>query len=97
MLYTIGMEHSPTHPRDRHRLGADAVARDAAGGWEVATSLRYSELSYKDEATSAYDRAFAHVSTHFLPFLLRAGRPEKATRTRGCHSRASAGLSLTSQ
>ena len=56
-----------------------------------------SELSYKDEAASAYDRAFAHVSTHFLPFLLRAGRPEKATRTRGCHSRASAGLSLTSQ
>jgi ubiquinone/menaquinone biosynthesis C-methylase UbiE len=33
-----------------------------------------SELSYKDEAASAYDRAFAHVSTHFLPFLLRAAR-----------------------
>ena len=41
-----------------------------------------SELSYKDEAASAYDRAFVHVSTHFLPFLLRAGRLEKATRTR---------------
>jgi len=41
-----------------------------------------SELSYKDEAASVYDRAFAHVSTHFLPFLLRAGRLEKATRTR---------------
>ena len=35
-----------------------------------------SELSYKDEAASAYDRAFAHVSTHFLPFLLRAARLE---------------------
>jgi ubiquinone/menaquinone biosynthesis C-methylase UbiE len=33
-----------------------------------------SELVYKDEAASAYDRAFAHVSTHFLPFLLRAAR-----------------------
>jgi hypothetical protein len=41
-----------------------------------------SELSYKDEAASAYDRAFVHVSTHFLPFLLRAGRLEKATRIR---------------
>ena len=33
-----------------------------------------SELAYKDEAASAYDRAFAHVSTHFLPFLLKAAR-----------------------
>ena len=41
-----------------------------------------SELSYKDEAASAYDRAFVHVSTHFLPFLLRVSRLEKATRTR---------------
>jgi ubiquinone/menaquinone biosynthesis C-methylase UbiE len=32
------------------------------------------ELVYKDEAASAYDRAFAHVSRHFLPFLLKAGR-----------------------
>jgi hypothetical protein len=30
-----------------------------------------SELSYKDETASAYDRAFAHVSTHFL--LVQAG------------------------
>ena len=27
-----------------------------------------SELSYNDEAASTYDQAFAHVSTHFLPF-----------------------------
>jgi SAM-dependent methyltransferase len=33
-----------------------------------------SELAYKDEAASAYDRAFAHVTTHFLPFLLEAAR-----------------------
>ena len=39
-----------------------------------------SELSYKDEAASAYDRAFAHVSAHFLPFLLRAGRLEPGER-----------------
>lgn len=39
-----------------------------------------SELSFKDEAASAYDRAFAHVSTHFLPFLLQAARLEPAQR-----------------
>lgn len=33
-----------------------------------------SELVYQDEAASAYDRAVAHVSTHFLPCLLRAAR-----------------------
>ena len=33
-----------------------------------------SELAYKDEAANAYDRAFARVSTHFLPFLLKAAR-----------------------
>ena len=33
-----------------------------------------SELSFNDEAATAYDRAVAHVSAHFLPFLLRAGR-----------------------
>jgi ubiquinone/menaquinone biosynthesis C-methylase UbiE len=39
-----------------------------------------SELSYKDEAASAYDQAVAHVSTHFLPFLLRAARLEPGQR-----------------
>jgi ubiquinone/menaquinone biosynthesis C-methylase UbiE len=39
-----------------------------------------SELSYKDEAAGAYDRAFAHVSTHFIPFLLRAARLEPGQR-----------------
>jgi hypothetical protein len=53
-----------------------------------------SELSYKDDA---YDRAFVHVSTHFLRFLLRAGRLEKGHPDPDCHSRDSAGLSLTSQ
>ena len=33
-----------------------------------------SELEYKDEAASAYDRAVAHVSTHFVTFLVRAAR-----------------------
>src|SRR5246127_4412106 len=30
------------------------------------------ELAFKDEAASEYDRAFAHVTAHFMPFLLRA-------------------------
>lgn len=30
------------------------------------------ELAYRDEAAAEYDRAFAHVSSHFLPFLLSA-------------------------
>lgn len=32
------------------------------------------ELAYRDEAANAYDRAFARVSAHFLPFLLSAAR-----------------------
>ena len=30
------------------------------------------ELTYKKEAAAGYDRAFAHVTTHFVPFLLHA-------------------------
>src|SRR5579872_1455872 len=30
------------------------------------------ELTYKDQAAAGYDRAFARVTTHFIPFLLRA-------------------------
>jgi len=29
------------------------------------------ELVFKDEAAAEYDRAFAHVTAHFMPFLLR--------------------------
>ena len=32
------------------------------------------ELTYKDEAAARYDQAFARVSRHFVPFLLRAAR-----------------------
>ncbi len=32
------------------------------------------ELAFKDEAAAEYDRAFAHVTTHFMPFLMRAAR-----------------------
>jgi len=32
------------------------------------------ELTYKDVAAAGYDRAFARVTTHFVPFLLRAAR-----------------------
>src|SRR5262249_53806167 len=30
------------------------------------------ELTYKNEAAAGYNRAFAHIGTHFVPFLLRA-------------------------
>src|SRR6516162_2522417 len=30
------------------------------------------ELTFKDEAAAEYDRAFAHVTADFMPFLLRA-------------------------
>jgi len=29
-------------------------------------------LVFKDQAAAEYDRAFAHVTAHFMPFLLRA-------------------------
>ena len=32
------------------------------------------ELAFRAEAAAEYDRAFAHVSSHFLPFVLRAAR-----------------------
>jgi ubiquinone/menaquinone biosynthesis C-methylase UbiE len=30
------------------------------------------ELTFKNEAAAEYDRAFAHVTAHFMPYLLRA-------------------------
>jgi ubiquinone/menaquinone biosynthesis C-methylase UbiE len=39
-----------------------------------------SELPFKDEAATAYDQAVAHVSAHFLPFLLRAACLEPGQR-----------------
>jgi ubiquinone/menaquinone biosynthesis C-methylase UbiE len=32
------------------------------------------ELSFKDEAAAEYDRAFAHVTMHFMPFLLHTAQ-----------------------
>jgi SAM-dependent methyltransferase len=32
------------------------------------------DLDFRAEAAAEYDRAFAHVSSHFLPFVLRAAR-----------------------
>jgi len=32
------------------------------------------ELAFRDEAAAEYDRAFAHVTAHFMPFLLQAAR-----------------------
>jgi ubiquinone/menaquinone biosynthesis C-methylase UbiE len=32
------------------------------------------ELAFKDAAAAEYDHAFAHVTAHFMPFLIRAAR-----------------------
>jgi ubiquinone/menaquinone biosynthesis C-methylase UbiE len=32
------------------------------------------ELAFRDAAAAEYDRAFAHVTAHFMPFLLRAAQ-----------------------
>jgi ubiquinone/menaquinone biosynthesis C-methylase UbiE len=32
------------------------------------------ELAFKNEAATEYDRAFAHVAAHFMPFLLRSAQ-----------------------
>jgi ubiquinone/menaquinone biosynthesis C-methylase UbiE len=32
------------------------------------------ELTFRAEAAAEYDRAFAHVTSHFVPFVLRAAR-----------------------
>src|SRR5215471_18663771 len=38
----------------------------------LSCGLMAEELTYKTEAAAGYDRAFAHITTHFVPFLLRA-------------------------
>src|SRR5579863_2195716 len=38
------------------------------------------DVLYLDEAATEYDRAFAHVSEHFLPFLLRAAHLSPGAR-----------------
>jgi hypothetical protein len=92
-FYVSGMEHSltstvgsalePTPWRAVQRAAARTLDRieQEEGRQDPAPGNRVmSELSYKDEAASAYDQAVAHVSTHFLPFLLRAGRLEPGQR-----------------
>lgn len=38
------------------------------------TTRMADELTYKKEAAAGYDRAFAHVTMHFVPFLLHAAQ-----------------------
>jgi ubiquinone/menaquinone biosynthesis C-methylase UbiE len=38
------------------------------------------ELTYKNEAAAEYDRAFAHVTRYFMPFVLRAARIARGMR-----------------
>jgi hypothetical protein len=40
------------------------------------------ELTFKDEAAGEYDRAFAHVTAYFMPFLLRAAHLAPGMRVR---------------
>src|SRR6266705_2409040 len=47
--------------------------------WRLASCPR---RSLELPRFGAFGLTFVHVSTHFLPFLLRVSRLEKATRTR---------------
>src|SRR5690242_7670425 len=38
------------------------------------------ELAFRDEAAAEYDRAFAHVTAHFMPFVLRAAHTAPGMR-----------------
>ena len=38
------------------------------------------ELTYKNEAAAGYDRAFAHITKHFVPSLLRGAHVKSGTR-----------------
>jgi ubiquinone/menaquinone biosynthesis C-methylase UbiE len=38
------------------------------------------ELTFRDEAAAEYDRAFAHVTAYFMPFMLRAAQVASGMR-----------------
>jgi ubiquinone/menaquinone biosynthesis C-methylase UbiE len=54
------------------------IRADAEDGFEGLQMAK--ELGYRDEAAAEYDRAFAHVSGHFLPFLLSAAGVESGMK-----------------
>jgi ubiquinone/menaquinone biosynthesis C-methylase UbiE len=58
------------------QLTAEGVLRSivASAGMEAGKERMADELAYKEEAAAEYDRAYSHVSAHFVPFLLRAAR-----------------------
>jgi len=78
------MEHSPTSATGTE--GAYAVARDAAssvGGAATGRGLRpWANCHTRTRPPARTTRPSPMSSTHFLPFLLRTGRLEKATRIR---------------
>ena len=41
---------------------------------------RMEELVFEREAAAEYDRAFAHVTRYFMPFVLRAARVARGMR-----------------
>jgi tRNA A58 N-methylase Trm61 len=42
--------------------------------------LAVSQLIYNATAAAGYERAFARISSHFIPFLLKAGRVSSGGR-----------------
>src|SRR5262249_56843778 len=44
------------------------------------TRLQYEELVFERQAAAEYDRAFAHVTRYFMPFVLRAARIVRGMR-----------------
>jgi len=67
--------HSPRHPDRLMRVVCGSCIQPSGGG-ERAFDARGAgmpeELGFKGEAAAEYDRAFAHVTMHFIPFRLRA-------------------------
>ena len=49
-------------------------------GYRRQRSWMSQELTYSDEAVAGYGRAFAHVSAHFIPFLLCAAHVAPSMR-----------------
>src|SRR5262249_48782053 len=54
------------------RTKLDICLLSGCGSKECACMAE--ELTYKNEAAAEYDRAFAHVTRYFMPFVLRAAR-----------------------
>src|SRR5579862_2776631 len=60
------------------RLCEHSIHSAKGNNWD---DLRMAEeLAFKDDAAADYDRAFAHATAHFMPFLLRAANVASGMR-----------------